>query len=322
MATNQRLGIGSVRAAIAAAMLLCAPACSQLTRATGLSSPAGNPVPATAIALTIPSDAVYLVDPATGHVIPVVTDLVGLQAGYASWSTGHTALAYGNAGVRILDPSNQTSTTLVAGSTVSMPAFSTRGKSIVFGDGVHMGVLPVEPSEPAPEPGPGPTPSFVELPLPDTLAPYAFDWSGSKRIVFQGVALDCSDPERCLATSSSDIWTIRPDGTDLVQVTLTGDAGSPKWAPGGHELLYVRTTKRTGFGSQLWVARADGSSPHALIAARNVVAADWSQNGRRLVVIRLGVATSSLEIWVGNHDGSNLQQIGDALPGTGATVDW
>jgi Tol biopolymer transport system component len=253
-------------------------------------------------------------------VIPIVTDLVGLQAGYASWSTGHSALAYGDAGIRILDPSKLTSTSAIDGSTISMPSFSPRGTSIVFGDGVHMGVIPLQSSQPLP--GPSPTPGFAELPLPDTIAPYAFDWAGSKQIVFQGVALDCSDPERCLATPASDIWTIHPDGTNLLQVTTTGDAGSPKWAPGGHRFLYVRTSLRKGFGSQLWTAKANGTAPHALIAARNVVAADWSQDGKRLVVIRLDPATSSLQIWVGNEDGSNLQQLGDALPGTSATVDW
>ena len=320
MAPNRRWDIGLVRTAIAIAILLFATACSQLSRATGLSSPIGNPVPATAIALTIPTDAIYLVDPVSGRAIPIVTDLVGLQAGYASWSTGHTALAYGDAGVRIFDPSKQTSTLVIGGSTISMPSFSPRGTSVVFGDGAHMGVLPLAAAEPLPVPGP--VPSLAQLPLPNTLAPYAFDWAGSKRIVFQGVLLDCSGPEGCLATPTSDIWTIRPDGTDLLQVTTSGDAGSPKWAPGGHRFLYVRATERRGFGSQLWVAKADGSSPHALIAARNVVAAAWSQDGTELVVIRLDVATSSLQIWVGNEDGSNLHQVGVSLPGTTATVDW
>src|SRR5438445_4279213 len=68
---------------------LASTACTQLTRAAGLSTPAGNPEPATAILLSIPSDAIYLVDPTTGRAQAIVTDLVDLQAGYATWGPGH-----------------------------------------------------------------------------------------------------------------------------------------------------------------------------------------------------------------------------------------
>jgi hypothetical protein len=311
---------GLLRTSVAAVLCISATACSLLSDPTGLSSPAGNPEAATAIALTIPTDAIYLVDPATGHVLPVVTGLIGLQAGYATWSAGHTALAYGNAGVRTLDPTKLTSSLLIGGSTVSMPAFSTKGGSLAFGDGEHMGVLSV--GDASPQPQPGPTPGFVPLPLPNTIAPYAFDWVGAKQIVFQGVATDCSNPERCLTTSRSDIWRIRPDGTELTQVTTSGDAASPKWAPGAKQILYIRSSAKPAFGSQLWVIKPDGTSPHRLITATNVVAADWSTNGQQLVVIRLDPGTSALQIWIGNGDGSNLQQVGDTLPGTDATVDW
>jgi Tol biopolymer transport system component len=311
---------GSIRSAVAALLCIAATACSQLTNATGLSSPAGNPEAATAIALTIVTDAIYFVDPATGHVLPVVAGLAGLQAGYATWSAGHTALAYGNAGVRILDPKKLTSTLLVPGSTVSMPAFNTKGTSLAFGDGEHMGVLSV--NEASPLPKPGPTPAFAPLPLPSTIAPFSFDWVGAKQIVFQGVATDCGNPERCLATSTSDIWRIKPDGSGLVQVTVSGDTASPKWAPGAKQILYIRTTGNVAFGSQLWVIKPDGTSPHRLIAATNVVAADWSPDGKQLVVIRLDDATSTLQIWIGDSDGSNLEQVGDPLPGTDASVDW
>jgi Tol biopolymer transport system component len=323
MRAMPRLGSGSrgsIRTVLAALLCVGTAACSQLSNAAGLSSPAGNPEPATAIVLTIPTDAIYLVDPSTGHVLPIVTDLVGIQAGYATWSAGHTALAYGNGGIRSLDPSKLTSTLLIGGSTVSMPAFSPRGSSLAFGDGVHMDILSVSGSSPQPQPGP--TPTFTQVDLPNTLGPAAFDWVTAKQIVFQGTQLDCSNPERCLATSTSDIWTVHADGSGLTQVTSTGDAGSPKWAPAGRQILYVRSSSRKGFGSQLWAANPDGTSPHRLILARNVVAADWSPDGEKLVVIRLNAITSTLEIWIGKGDGTNLQQVGDTLPGTDATVDW
>lgn len=304
---------GSVTVLVAASLL--GSACAQLTRATGLSSPGGNPTPSTAIVLSIPSDSIYFVDPQSGRAQAVVTGLIDLQAGYATWSNGHSAIAYGDAGIRILDPKKLTSEAIVAAGTVSMPAFSPKGKAIVFGDGTHMWIMS------ASAPAPAPT-TVAPVALPDTLGPAAFDWVGAKRIIFQGNLLDCSNPEGCLATSTSDIWTIRSNGEELTQMTSTGDASDPKWAPGGGHFLFVRTSSVQGFGSQLWVAKADGTSPHQVTGAKNVVAADWSVDGKQLVVIRSNPSTSTLQIWIGSADGSHLHQVGEPIPGTDATVDW
>jgi Tol biopolymer transport system component len=310
------------RALVAGAVLcLVLPACRQLTGAD-LSSAGGPPNAATAIVLSIPTDAIYLVDPVSGRVQPVVTDLLSLQAGYATWGPGHHSLVYGNAGVRFVDPKALTARVFVSGATVSMPALSTKGKFVVFGDGRRMWILPVR----------GPVPQLdasTAVPLPETLAPFAFDWVGAKPIVFEGDVLDCGHPEGCQATNRSDLWTIRSDGTDLTQVTFTQyeeihqqAATDPKWAPGGARILFVRTSDASGFGSQLWSVRPNGSGAHRVIPATNVIAADWSPDGKRLVVIRTDPDGSSLQVWVGNANGTDLAQVGGKLPGTNATVDW
>jgi Tol biopolymer transport system component len=229
---------------------------------------------------------------------------------------------YGNAGVRIVDPKSFSSRVFASGATVSMPALSTRGKYIVFGDGQHMWILPT--NEPVPT-----LAASTAVPLPETLAPFAFDWSGAKPVVFEGDLLDCGHPEGCQSTGQSDIWTIRSDGSDLTQVTFTQDdeihtqaATDPKWAPGGSRILFVRTSDATGFGSQLWSIRPNGVGAHRIIPATNVIAADWSPDGKRLVVIRADPDGSSLQVWVGNADGTGMAQVGSKLPGTNATVDW
>jgi Tol biopolymer transport system component len=309
------------RALVAAAVLcLALPACRQLTGADLTS--AGPPNPASAIVLSIPTDAIYLVDPDSGRVQPVVTDLLSLQAGYATWGPGHHTLVYGNAGVRFVDPKALTSTVFALGATVSMPAVSTKGKYVVFGDGERMWIVPVK----------GPVPALdrsTAVPLPETMAPSAFDWVGAKPIVFEGDVLDCGHPEGCQATARSDIWTIRFDGSSLTQVTFAQDdihhqqsATDPKWAPGGQRILFVRTSDANGFGSQLWSIRPNGTSAHRVIPATNVIAADWSPDGKRLVVIRADPDGSSLQVWVGNADGTDMAQVGGKLPGTNATVDW
>jgi hypothetical protein len=290
-------------------------ACAQLTKATGLSSPGGNPEAATAIVLSVPSDSIYLVDPTSGRAETVATGLTDLLAGHATWGPHHSTIAYGEGGIRLMDPSKLTSQLLVAAASVSMPALSPRGTSIVFGDGVHMWIISAK------APAPAPT-TLQAITLPETLGPTNFDWVTAKRVVFEGTQLDCSNPEGCLATNQSDIWTIRSDGTELTQVTATADASDPKWAPAGRQILYVRSKAVKGFGSQLWAVKPDGTSPHQLVGAKNVVAGDWSGDGKHLVVIRADAKTSTLQVWVGNADGSNMHMVGDPIPGTDATVDW
>jgi hypothetical protein len=311
-----------VRAVVATAVLgLMLPACQQLTGAD-LSSGGAPPSASTAIVLSIPTDAIYLVDPTSGRVQPVVTDLLNLQAGYATWGPGHHTIVYGNGGIRIVDPKALTSKVFATGATVSMPALSSKGKFVVFGDGQRMWIVPIK----------GPVPALdasTAVPLPETLAPFAFDWVGAKPIVFEGDVLDCGHPEGCQATTQSDLWTIHSNGTGLTQVTFTQDdeihqqsATNPKWAPGGRRILFVRTSDATAFGSQLWSIRPNGSSAHRVIPATNVIAGDWSPDGKRLVVIRADPDGSSLQVWVGNADGTDMAQIGSKLPGTNATVDW
>ena len=301
-------------AALAVACVL-GSACAQLTGGTGLTSPGANPTPDTAILLSIPSDSIYLIDPSSGRAETVVTDLFDFQAGHATWGPTHSVIAYGDGGIRMLDPSKLTRTLLVDAPTVSMPALSPKGTGIVFGDGMHMWVMSAK--EPAPSPV-----TVEPVTLPETLGPTDFDWVTSKRIAFEGTQLDCSNPEGCLATGSTDVWAIKPDGTALTQITTTADASDPKWAPAGKKILYIRSSSEKGFGSQLWVVNPDGTSPHQLTGAKNVVAADWSSDGKQLVVIRSDAKTSTLQVWVGDANGKGLRMVGDPLPGVDATVDW
>jgi Tol biopolymer transport system component len=293
----------------AAVCLLCA-GCSQLEKVSGLSSAAGNPEPSTAFVLSLSADSIYLVDPTSGRLAPVATNLRDPRAGAAAWSPGHRSLAYGDAGVLIYEPGGDATRTLVDGQGTSSPAWSPKGKQIAYGDGVHMWVTPVSKPDP------------VELAMPETLAPSSIAWLGGPEILFGAVTLDCANPEGCLATGDSDVWTVRPDGTELQQITFTGDASAPKWAPGGAKILYVRSSSKKKFGNQLWVQDLDGTSGHQVADWKNVVAADWSPDGSRLVVVRLLDETQILQLWVGGSDGSGLTMVATTISRGTASVDW
>ncbi len=295
---------------LVAAVCLLGASCSQLEQVSGLSATAGNPQAATAFVLSLSADSIYMVDPVSGRLAPVATNLEDARAGAAAWSPGHRSLAYGNAGVVRFDPSDNATKTLVDGQGVSTPAWSPKGKQVAYGDGVHLWVTSVSKVDP------------IELALPETLGPSSVTWLGGPQILFGATQLDCTNSEGCLATGHSDIWSIRSDGSDLLQLTFSGDAFASKWAHGGTKFLYVRSNSKKGFGSQLWEANADSTEPHKVTDWKNVVGADWSPDGTHLVVVRFLDQSQTLQLWVGRADGTGMAMIGTTAALGTASVDW
>ena len=86
------------------------------------------------------------------------------------------------------------------------------------------------------------------------------------------------DGER-IALSNGDIFTIRPDGSDLRQVTNFGNSFRPRWSPDGQTLTFGRsgTTEEVG----VWFAHlADSTFSKFGFGA---TPADWSPSGDRIV---------------------------------------
>ena len=280
--------------------------------ATGGSARPGEPPdPRTAIVLSVSSEAIYLVDPDTGARNALVRGLVDFQAGFASWAPDHRRLAFGNAGIVIVDAVTGDRDTLVTGQSLSMPAWSPSGRDVVYGDGVEMWVSPVAAHDPEP----------VEV--PETLAPLGMDWGPGGRIAFDGLELDCSFAAGCYSTDLSEVWTIKPDGSGLTRLTDVGHAENPKWSPDGTQILFVR---RLGGlekprSTELWAVDVAAKRVRQLFRLYDVVAADWSPQGDRIVIVRRG-ALRTLQLWVANSDGTDLHPIGQQVPGVAATVDW
>jgi Tol biopolymer transport system component len=66
-----------------------------------------------------------------------------------------------------------------------------------------------------------------------------------------------------------DIYTIRVDGTDLVQVTNGGDNLGPTWSPDGDWIAF--TSFRDG-NNEIYVVRPNGDSP---VNLTNSLLSEW-----------------------------------------------
>ena len=119
-------------------LALVATGCAGLQTAVGLRDTPDRPIdPETAIAVSVPSGAVYLVDPGTGRRALIASGLVDFQAGYASWAPDHHRLAFGDGGIVIVDITTGRRQVLAHGGSVSMPAWSPDGQRIAYSDGTE-----------------------------------------------------------------------------------------------------------------------------------------------------------------------------------------
>ena len=108
---------------------------------------------------------------------------------------------------------------------------------------------------------------------PPTIDAFDADWSpDGARIVF--VSRNPSDPEGLLSPDVGDLYTMRPDGSDLQRLTRDGLASAPSWTADGR-ILFTRSSRGAGDGDPgWWTMNADGSGAQLLasIAAIGVAA--------------------------------------------------
>jgi Tol biopolymer transport system component len=299
---------GRVPILLIALLCLLPGACASRTGTR--SDEALGPNPGTAIALSVLSDAVYLIDPVTGRRAEVAAGLLDFQSGYATWAPSHYLLAYANDAIYVMDFVRNQQLEIARGQNLSMPSWSPQGDQLVYGDGVSMWRTTLGSSSPG------------RLRIPATLAPLDMDWGANGLVAFEGLARDCSRSQRCPSTDRSEIWVLDPDKSTLGQITRVGHAESPKWSPDGSRILFIRRVNSTAASRELWVVNADGSGAHRLLSETNVVAADWSPDGSRIAVVRAGTPRSTLQLWIADLDGSHSRAVGPALSGTEATLDW
>jgi TolB protein len=114
------------------------------------------------------------------------------------------------------------------------------------------------------------------------------------------------------ASSDSEIYTIKPDGTGVLQLTSNGvDDRNPSWSPDGNRIVFDR--------SGIWIMNADGSGQTAVTNFGSDPV--WSPDGTKIAFVALG-SEGNNAIFVMNADGSGVTQItsggiyGDSVP------DW
>jgi TolB protein len=115
-----------------------------------------------------------------------------------------------------------------------------------------------------------------------------------------------------------DIWTMRPDGTDRVQITSSEDLDTePAWSPDGANLAFRRTYFANN-QSDIFVVAARGGSPsaRAITMTGEQRLPRWIPDGTQLVYVNQATVSARPDLYVMASDGSQSRAlVTDAVAG-------
>ena len=113
------------------------------------------------------------------------------------------------------------------------------------------------------------------------------------------------------ATGEHDVFTAGVHGDSLVRVTADGKSKAFDWSPDGTKLLVARDSLYLPYPdailNDMITVDVDGSNPHSLFGwlAWNMVGADYSPDGTRIIFSYERLPSSSPRLDISNSDGSD-----------------
>lgn len=132
--------------------------------------------------------------------------------------------------------------------------------------------------------------------------------SGERSLVVEGLARapDWSPDGERLVFAAGDLFTVRPDGSDLRQVTRHGSAFFPRYSPHGTALSYGRSGAQEEVG--IWFVHLADSTRTRFGAGASP--AEWSPSGQRIVYEGpQGNAEGGNQIWSADTSGTSRVQL-------------
>ena len=111
-------------------------------------------------------------------------------------------------------------------------------------------------------------------------------------------------------TGMGDLYTIRPDGTDLTQLTTDGNFDTnARWSPDGTELVFARFVGGS-FDWDLFRMNADGTGITQLTTdPRRSTEVDWSPDGRWMVFASGQPSGTGFDLFLMRSDGTDRVQL-------------
>lgn len=114
-----------------------------------------------------------------------------------------------------------------------------------------------------------------------------------------------------LAFSTGDVYTVRPDGSDLQHVTSFGDSHNPSWSRSGNRLAFDTSFEDENGAKAIWLADPDGKglkdiSRHGQGEWRDP---DWAPDNQRIVHLRFLDGGFGEEVFVMDSTGEETTRL-------------